>query len=178
MTQALTAYGDGRVELIDMVAPTKTIDEILIRPLFSGVCGKDLEIIRGDIDPSSISNPIVLGHEWCGEVIATSPARPDIHKWDQVVVQGIIPCESCVECSSGNTNRCLTYDEFGFTRNGAIAPYLVAPAKLVHKINSTITPSVAALVEPMAVVLTGFMKADIGLSPSILIIGDGTIGLL
>ena len=174
MTQALTAFGDGRVELVDMIAPVNTLTEILIRPLFSGVCGTDLEIISGVIDPAFIHYPIVLGHEWCGEVLATSTQRPDIQVGDVVVVQGIIPCESCAECVSGHTNRCLTYDEFGFTRNGAMAPYLLAPAKLVHKIAPNISAVVATLIEPMAVVLTGIMKADISHAPAILITGHGS----
>ena len=90
--RALTAFGNGRVELVDMIEPTKTMAEILIRPLFTGVCGTDLEIISGDIDPAFIHYPIVLGHEWCGEVLDTSPYRQDIQQGDVVVVQGVIPC--------------------------------------------------------------------------------------
>lgn len=176
--KSLMAYGDGRVELVELPKPEKAKDEILIRPLSSGICGTDLEIISSEIDPAFISYPVVLGHEWSGEVVETSADRTDIKIGDLVVVQGIIPCEQCRECLSGSTNRCEIYDEIGFTRNGACAPYIVVPGRLVYKIDSGIKSEVAALAEPIAVVLTGLLKAEIKTGASILIIGDGTIGLL
>jgi 2-desacetyl-2-hydroxyethyl bacteriochlorophyllide A dehydrogenase len=174
----LVAYGDGKVRLRMAEKPNKSAEDILIRPLVSGICGTDLDIISGDIDPSFISYPVVLGHEWSGEVIETSFLREDIEVGDHVVVQGIIPCNKCVQCIAGHTNRCLTYDEFGFTRDGGCGSYVCAPAWLVHKISKKIEPEISALIEPMSVVATGLMKAQIKHGQSILVIGDGSIGLI
>lgn len=176
--KSLMAFGDGRVDLIEISKPVKAAEEILIRPLSVGICGTDLEIISSDIDPAFISYPVVLGHEWSGEVLEGSILRPDIRAGDLVVVQGIIPCEKCRECLNGDTNRCEIYDEFGFTRNGACSPFVVAPAPLVYKIEGSIKSEVAALAEPIAVVLTGLLKTNLAKNASILVIGDGTIGLL
>ena len=176
--KSLMAFGDGRVDLIEIAKPVKASDEILIRPLSVGICGTDLEIISSDIDPAFISYPVVLGHEWSGVVLQGSSLRPEIQVGDLVVVQGIIPCEKCRECLNGDTNRCEIYDEFGFTRNGACSPFVLAPARLVHKIEAEIKSEVAALAEPIAVVLTGLLKTRLKKNASILVIGDGTIGLL
>ena len=101
--------------------------QVLIAPVAVGMCGTDLDIIDGTIDPAFVRYPIVLGHEWAGRVLGGSGA---IAPGTRVVVEGIVPCGHCGECARGDTNRCENYDEFGFTRDGAAADLLIAPARV------------------------------------------------
>ena len=89
-------------------------------PIAIGVCGTDLEIVDGKIDPAYVKYPIVLGHDWCGRVIKVGANVDSTEVGARVVVEGIIPSGVCFECLDGNTNRCTTYDEVVFTRPGAM----------------------------------------------------------
>ena len=176
--KSLTAFGHERVELIESSVPKIDADQVLVAPILTGVCGTDLEIIHSKIDPAYVIYPVVIGHEWCGRITELGSNVSGLNVGDRVVVEGIIPCETCFECLSGNSNRCTTYDEIGFTRPGAAAEFIAVPARLVHTITDSVSNESAALVEPTAVVTQGILKASPKAGAKVLIIGDGTIALI
>lgn len=148
----------------------------MVMPLLAGVCGTDLELIDGTIDPAYVHYPLVLGHEWVGrlerDVAGVGPTGKN------VVVEGIIPCGACAACARGAHNICAIYDEIGFTRAGAIAEHVSVPEGLVHLLGDDVELDDAALVEPMAVVWRALTRLPIRHDLSVAIIGDGTIALL
>jgi threonine dehydrogenase-like Zn-dependent dehydrogenase len=146
---------------------------VLVEPDLVGLCGTDLEIIDGAIDPAYIRYPIALGHEWTGIVAAGSPLAGR-----RVVVQGIIGCGHCARCAAAETNLCETYDEIGFTRDGAAAGQIAVPAGLVHPLDGSVPAEDAVLTEPAAVVYRGLAKAGVRPGSRVLVIGDGTIAML
>jgi threonine dehydrogenase-like Zn-dependent dehydrogenase len=146
---------------------------VLVEPDLVGLCGTDLEIIDGAIDPAYIRYPIALGHEWTGIVAAGSPLAGR-----RVVVQGIIGCGHCARCAAAETNLCEIYDEIGFTRDGAAAGQIAVPAGLVHPLAGTVPAEDAVLTEPAAVVYRGLAKAGARPGSRVLVIGDGTIAML
>lgn len=176
--KSLVAYGDGHLEIVDSVEKVIQPNEVLVAPIATGVCGTDLEIIDVWIDPAFVNYPIVLGHEWCGRVIKVGSNVDLIEVGMRVVAEGIIPCGICFECIAGNTNRCTTYDEVGFTRPGAAAEQIVVDARLVHVIADSVSTESAVLAEPTAVVIQGILKAQPKKGSKVLIIGDGTIALI
>ena len=176
--KSLITDGQNRFEITETAELAISPDEVLVAPIVTGVCGTDLEIIDGKIDPAFVNYPIVLGHEWTGRVIKVGSNVQSIEVGSRVVAEGIIPCGICFECIEGSTNRCTTYDEVGFTRPGAAAEQIVVRADLVHTIANSVTDESAALVEPAAVVTQGLMKAAPKKGSKVLIIGDGTIALI
>lgn len=166
--RALKVLKPNNIELIEEIDPKIEPNQSLVFPIAVGICGTDLAIIKGKIDPAFIKYPITLGHEWVGRT----------GTGERVVVEGIIPCEKCSQCLNKNTNRCEIYDEIGFTQNGAIAEKVSVPANLVHKINSNVSDETASLVEPAAVVTQGLIKVMPTKGIKVLVIGEGTIGLL
>ena len=166
--RALKVLKPNSIELLEENDPKIESNQSLIFPIAVGICGTDLAIIKGKIDPAFIKYPITLGHEWVGRV----------ENGDRVVVEGIIPCEKCNQCLSENTNRCELYDEIGFTKNGAIADKISVPTNLIHIINKNVSDETAALVEPAAVVTQGLIKVMPSKELKVLVIGEGTIGLL
>jgi L-iditol 2-dehydrogenase len=176
--RALTVRGPGLVDLEVRPDPVAGADTVLVRPSMVGLCGTDLEIIDGSIDPAYVRLPLVLGHEWTGVVTdpGTGPDAPAAGS--RVVVEGIVPCRHCRECVAGNTNRCETYDEFGFVRDGAAADLVSAPAELVHVLAPAVSDESGALVEPAAVVLRALLRAAPTPGARVLVVGDGTVGLL
>src|SRR6476646_10634258 len=119
---ALVVRRPGEVVLEERDAPRPGPGEVLIRPEVVGLCGTDLEIVDGQVDPAYTRYPLVLGHEWSGTV--ASPDGTALAPGSRVVAEGIVPCGHCARCRAGDTNLCATYDELGFTRDGAASGYL------------------------------------------------------
>jgi len=176
--RSLITSGNHSAELIETPDPVAGAGELLVAPIAAGICGTDLEIISGDGDPAFVKYPASLGHEWAGRVIGHGPGVTSPAIGSRIVVTGIIPCQECFECKNGDTNRCLIYDEIGFTRPGAAADLITVPAWLAHVINDNVSDESAVLAEPTAVVAQAFMKANPKPGSKILIIGDGTIALI
>jgi L-iditol 2-dehydrogenase len=171
--------GDVALEGRAPLAPGR--GEVLVRPAVIGVCGTDLDIVDGRVDPAFVRYPIVLGHEWSGVVSALGAAvaaAGGVSVGDLVVVEGIVPCGHCAACRQGDTNLCATYDEYGFTRDGAARDEVVAPAELVHVLPDGTDPEAAALIEPMAVVHRAITRLNVQPGERALVVGDGTVALL
>jgi len=152
--------------------------EVVIRPAYCGLCGTDLELLRGDVDPAFVRYPLTLGHEWSGMIESVGFAVESFAPGDRCVAEGIVPCTRCAACRAGRTNVCVTYDELGFTREGGASDQVVVPASLVHALEPRVSLLDAALVEPSAIVIRALEKASPTSGSRVLVIGDGTIGLL
>ena len=153
-------------------------DEVLLRPSYCGLCGTDLELAAGEVDPAFVRYPLVLGHEWSGVIEAVGDRVAGLRPGMRCVAEGIIPCGQCKACRVGATNVCETYDEVGFTRPGGAADRIVVPARVVHRLAGDVSLREAALTEPTAVVLTGLEKLRPRPGLRVLVVGDGTIALL
>jgi threonine dehydrogenase-like Zn-dependent dehydrogenase len=169
----LVVVSPGDVRLQERAPVVPADGELLVEPDLVGLCGTDLEIIDGLIDPAYIRYPLALGHEWTGLVAGDSPLAGR-----RVVVEGIIGCGHCARCAAGQTNLCETYDEIGFTRDGAAASAIAVPARLAHRLDPAVSAEDAVLTEPAAVAYRGLSRAGVTPGGRALVIGDGTIALL
>lgn len=176
--KTLKAFGGDVIELVDVSIPTINADQVRLRPLAVGFCATDIDIIESKIDPIYVNYPITIGHEWCGVIEEIGSNIKNLKVGDRAVVQGIIPCNICPECKGGNTNRCEVYDEYGFTRDGAASGAVVAEKDLIYVLQSHVSIESGVLAEPSAVVTTGFLKSNPKIGAKVLVIGDGTIGLI
>jgi L-iditol 2-dehydrogenase len=175
---ALVVERPGRIGLEPRTTAAARDLEVQVTPRHVGLCATDLEIIDGTLDPAYVRYPVVLGHEWSGVVASVGERVTAVGPGDRVVVEGIIPCSVCTECRRGNTNLCVIYDELGFTRDGAAGPGVTVAEHLVHRLDDHVRLDAAALAEPGAVVLRGLGEIDLRPGLRILVVGDGTIGLL
>ncbi len=173
---ALVVSSPGVVSLEQRGRPVPGPGEVLIQPAAVGLCGTDLDILAGRIDPAYVRYPLVLGHEWSGTVLASeSGALPP---GTRVVAEGIVPCGHCAACRAGQTNLCATYDEMGFTRDGAAAGYALVGETLVHPLAGPVSMADGALVEPASVVYRGLASITVKPGTRALVVGDGTVALL
>lgn len=168
--------GELGVQELDVLAPGP--GEVVVRPAYCGLCGTDLDLLAGEVDPAFVRYPLVLGHEWSGVVDAVGDGVAELEPGMRVVAEGIIPCGNCASCRVGATNVCELYDEVGFTRAGGAADEIVVPARVVHRLADDVSLRDAALTEPAAVVLTGLEKLRLEVGRRVLVVGDGTIALL
>ena len=178
MRRALVVDGTGAIGLEERAGLRPGPGEVVVRPAYCGLCGTDLELLRGEVDPAFVRYPLTLGHEWSGVVEAVGEGVTGIEAGMRCVAEGIIPCGHCASCRAGATNVCETYDEVGFTREGAAGDQVAVPARVVHILADDVPLLDAALVEPAAVVLTGLEKTRLRPGLRTLIVGDGTIALL
>jgi len=172
--RALVVQEPEKIALVDRPQPNAATNQLIVRPDLVGLCGTDLEIITGGIDPAYVGYPIVLGHEWTGLVDDGASAMAG----RRVVVEGIVPCGHCAHCRAGKTNICEVYDEFGFTRDGAATEAVAVPSELVHALDPSVDPDDAVLVEPAAVVYKALSQVNPHPGIQAAVVGDGTVGLL
>jgi len=165
--RAFVVTGPGQVGPREWSNPEVETGHVLVRPLLVGMCGTDLELIDGTIDPAYVRYPLVLGHEWVG-----------LQEDSRVVVEGIIPCDQCDACTRGASNLCSMYEEIGFTQPGALADLISVPDSLVHVLADSVDLNDAVLIEPMAVVWRALTRLPVRRGQSVAVIGDGTIALL
>lgn len=177
--KAIVIESPGQVRLAEMALPTPGAGEVLIRSRAVGICGSDVELYQGTRPQGFYRYPLVPGHEWSGEVVAIGEQVRRLSVGDRVVVEGILSCGTCPNCRVGLTNLCEAgYDEIGFTRPGGLAEYVVVPARQVHRLPRAASFEEAALLEPTAVVAQAFLRVSLQAGETVVVIGDGTIGLL
>ncbi len=147
------------------------------------VCGYDARVFRNG--HRKVSPPVILGHELCGEIQNDVSVQGRIIKAGaRVAVCPLIPCLGCAYCQSGQYNLCMNLKEIGSTLDGGFAQYVVVPDQITKigglvPVPDTLSDEEAALLEPLACCLNSFSRlAPAAKSDSIVIIGDGPMGLL
>lgn len=177
--KALQIAAAGQAEVIEIASPPVGPEEVLIRARAVGICGSDVELYQGSRPEGFYHYPVIPGHEWAGEIAVTGTQVRTLSAGQKVVVEGFLSCGVCQQCRMGLTNLCEAgYDEIGFTRAGGMAEYVAVPARQVHVLPATASLEEAALLEPTAVVAHAFLSAQPQAGSSVVVIGDGTIGLL
>ena len=142
--------GDGFVEIRECPKPVPKADEVLIRVAYTGICGTDIHILH---DQFSYWPPVILGHEFSGVVEETGRAVTGLKAGDRVVGEPHnLACGKCFLCRNGNIQICDSKRSIGWGIDGAFAPYLVMPEKLLHKVSERISLKAAAMAEPCAIV--------------------------
>jgi L-iditol 2-dehydrogenase len=179
VTEALVIERPGAIGLRDV--PAQVVPgpgEVVVRPRHVGICGTDLELLDGVVDPAYVRYPLVPGHEWSGVVESVGPGVTGLTPGQTVIAEGIVPCRVCSACLRGDTNLCSTYDELGFTRAGAAAGQVVVPASLVHVLGADASLPEAALAEPAAVAWRAIGRGSPRPGERVAVVGDGTVALI
>jgi threonine dehydrogenase-like Zn-dependent dehydrogenase len=158
--------------------PAPAPGELLLEPELVGLCGTDLEVIAGTIDPAYVRYPVVIGHEWTGRVAVGPGPAGSPPAGARVAVEGIVYCGHCLRCRSGDTNVCESFTEIGFSRDGAAAGHVAAPLRQVHVLAPGVSAQDAALIEPASVVFRALDRAGVTPGCRALVVGDGTVALL
>jgi L-iditol 2-dehydrogenase len=177
--RALLLKAPGEAILTELGKPAIGPEDVLIRSRAVGICGSDVELYRGTRPADFYRYPIVPGHEWAGEIVAVGAQVRHLAPGDKVVSEGFLFCGTCRNCRMGLTNLCEAgYDEIGFTRTGGLAEYVAVPARLVHTLPNACSLEEAALLEPTAVVAHAFLRTQPQAGGTVVVVGDGNIGLL
>ena len=141
---------------------------------FSGICGSDI--------PRVLHNgvhfyPIVLGHEFSGDVVEVGEGVTKVKVGDRVSGAPLLPCMVCDDCQKGNYSLCKHYSFIGSRQQGSNADYVVIPEKNAVPFDESISYEQGAMFEPATVALHGLMQNDYQGGEYVAILGGGTIGL-
>jgi len=167
--------GPHQMRLEELPRPAPRADQVLVQVRYSACCATDFDLIDGTM-PDQAKYPIILGHEWSGQVVEAPPGHAELVGRD-VVADNLVTCGICPACVGGRPNLCRKMEELGFSLNGAHAEYLVTLARSVRVLPSGLSLKAAALAEPVGVALYGARRARIGPGDRVVVLGAGPIGL-
>ena len=164
-------------QLKDVPEPTIRDDEVLIRVRRAGVCGTDVHIYEWDAwAQGRIKPPIVVGHEFAGEVAQTGQLVTDVKVGDRVTAEGHIVDGRCLLCRTGNAHVCPYTKIIGVDRDGCFAEYIAMPATNVWHLDDSTSFDVGGIHDPMGNAFHAALTAAIP-GASVLVTGCGPIGL-
>ncbi len=164
--------------LEDVAAPEPGINDVLIRVLQTGICGTDLHIYQWDEwARATIPVPMVIGHEFVGEVVAVGANVTDFHPGEIVGGEGHVVCGRCRNCLAGRRHLCANTLGLGVQRPGAFAEYVVLPMSNVWRHRKTIPLDVAAIFDPFGNAVHTALAFKV-LGEDVLITGAGPIGIM
>lgn len=170
--------GPGEFETETIEDPALLPDEIRVRNLAAGVCGTDISIFQGGKGSADVTPPIVLGHEYAGEVVEIGSAVTSVKVGDKVAIDPNIYCQKCYYCRSGKKQHCENLTAIGVNRHGGFAEYSVVPEKQAFRLADHVDSEVGAMAEPLACCIHGVDLAQIESGSSVCVIGGGAIGQL
>ena len=170
--------GEGRLATLDRPIPqVQRPDDVLVRIEACGICGTDLNILA--VPPAHKATPgIIIGHEGVGIVEQVGADVRGVRPGDRVVIANRLTCGQCAYCRRGLDNQCTDYQTIGTTLDGAFAPYLLAPARALWKIDPSVPRDDAALFEPLACVVGAVKRAPLQAGDNVAIVGAGPMGML
>ena len=177
--QALVKTAAGRgVELRDVPRPAIGINDVLVRVQRTGICGTDLHIESWDPWAArTIKPPLVIGHEFAGEIVEVGANVSDFRPGDLVSGEGHVVCGRCRHCLAGRRHLCPHTIGLGVGRDGAFAEFVALPMTNIWHHWPGIDPEVAAIFDPFGnAVHTALAFPTLG--EDVLVSGAGPIGLM
>lgn len=177
MVKALVYHGPEELRWQDVKDVRPGADDVLIKVKAVGICGSDVHGYLGITGRRT--PPMVMGHEFSGLVVAVGANVTGVKVGDRAAPYPVAYCGECEYCRAGSVHICLNKKAYGVLDcNGAMAEYLVVPAKLIFKLADTVPYPVGSMIEPLAVAYRGVNSGGDIAGKNVLIVGAGTIGLL
>ncbi len=173
--KALVYTAPRRLELQDLVVPVIRPNEALVRIRAVGVCGSDLHGFLGK--SKKRIPPLVLGHEFCGEVAEVGKQVCDFKPGDAVAVYPLIACGQCKFCESRRENICPHRRLYGLDFHGGLAEFVSAPGRCLFRMPGGMSFLEGSLVEPLANAIHVMEKCGDVADQTGVVIGAGPIGL-
>src|SRR5210317_1808007 len=164
--------------LQDVPEPAIGINDVLIRIDRTGICGTDVHIYKWDAwAQATIPVPMVVGHEFVGEIVDVGSNVSDFKPGDVVSGEGHVVCGRCRNCLAGRRHLCADTKGVGVNRPGAFAEYLSLPMTNVWHHDAAIDRDVASIFDPFGNAVHTALSFPV-LGEDVLIIGAGPIGLM
>ncbi|MCQ3829459.1 L-threonine 3-dehydrogenase [Microbulbifer elongatus] len=164
--------------MTDVEVPKPGHNDLLIKIRKTAICGTDMHIYNWDEwSQKTIPVPMVVGHEYVGEVVGMGQEVAGFKVGDRVSGEGHITCGHCRNCRAGRRHLCRNTYGVGVDRQGAFAEYLVIPALNAFKIPDNISDELASIFDPFGNAVHTALSFDL-VGEDVLITGAGPIGIM
>ena len=177
--KAVVKFKDGKDgwEIRDLERPNPADNEVEIKVMAAGICGSELHLYH---DNHTYTPPVVVGHEFCGEIVRVGK---DVTKWkvgDRVVSENNKSvCGVCDFCRTGQPILCPERKPVGYKVNGGWTSYFCTPEHLLRKLPENVTFDEAAMTEPVSVATQAqIVRKTVNIGDVVLVQGCGTIGMI
>ncbi|MBI0297284.1 L-idonate 5-dehydrogenase [Streptomyces sp. PRKS01-29] len=184
MVLGCVIHGQGDLRVEELPEPEPAPGQALVAIRYGGICGSDLHYHRhGGVGDFRLREPMVLGHEVVGTVVAYGEGATGPAVGTPVAVHPATPCEVCPECADGRANVCRDTRYLGSAARfphvqGGFASRIAVPAAQLRALPDGLDPRRAALAEPLAVALHAVRRAGAVKGRHVLVTGAGPIGCL
>jgi threonine 3-dehydrogenase len=166
------------LNLEEMEVPGIGINDVLIRVDRTGICGTDLHIYKWDAwAQKTIPVPMVVGHEFVGDVVEVGSNVADFKPGDVVSAEGHVVCGRCRNCLAGRRHLCADTKGIGVNRPGAFAEFISVPMTNVWHHRKDVDLDVASIFDPFGNAVHTALSFDL-LGEDVLITGAGPIGIM
>lgn len=172
--KAAVVVANEDVQYLEIPEPEVKPGYVKIKVSYSGICGSDI--------PRVLHNgvhfyPIVLGHEFSGDVVEIGEGVTKVKAGDRVSGAPLVPCMKCEDCQKGNYSLCKHYSFIGSREQGSNADYVVVPEQNAVPFDASVPYEQGAMFEPSTVALHGLLQNDYQGGQCVAILGGGTIGM-
>lgn len=183
--KAAVYFGPRDIRIEEREVPVAGSGEALVRVSRSGMCGTDgsewksgplIFPVNRTHPMSGHNGPLILGHEFIGEIVDLGP---DVSGWevgDRVASGAGVSCGQCDRCEEGRTNLCKKYVTLGLNRDGGMAEFVAVPVTTLEKIPGALSDDAAGLAQPLAVGLHAARRSRAQTGDTVVLVGAGAIG--
>ena len=172
--KAAVLYANEDLRYDDWETPQVTEGHVVVKVVATGICGSDVPRV---LHNGAHFYPIVLGHEFAGEIAEIGPGVEGFNIGDRVSGAPLVPCMSCMNCAKGDYALCKHYSFIGSRVQGSFAEYVKLPAANAVKFDNSVSFEQGAFFEPSTVALHGIRLNDFKGGHDVAVLGGGTIGL-
>lgn len=177
MQALMKTRSEPGLELCQVEVPTVKDDEVLVQVKAAAICGTDVHFYRWDAwAQTRIKPPLIVGHEFAGEVVEVGPKCTRLKVGDYVAADSHIACGKCPPCLAGDRHVCQFLKIMGNQAPGSMAEYVAMPESCGWVVDKSVPPEIAAVMEPLGgAVYCTLIEPVTG--QSVAIFGDGPIAL-
>ncbi len=183
--KAIVFHGRKDLRYQDFPDPPLASNEVVVKVKYAGMCHTDFnEVESGPIFVAATphartgrSLPLVLGHEFAGQVVDKGKQAGHVNLGDRVAINAVDGCGECYYCRNGNPALCPTAAYIGFGRDGGFAEFAAVKAECCHPLREGVSYQAAVLAEPLSVAVHAVRRAKLEIGASVAIVGGGTLGL-
>jgi (R,R)-butanediol dehydrogenase / meso-butanediol dehydrogenase / diacetyl reductase len=165
---------ENKAELVQIKKPEIGNGEALVKVKYVGICGADINLIRGERE---ITEDVIPGHEIIGVVVEVKNGGENLIG-KRVAVEPTISCGSCQMCRLGLPHICYNLKVLGVHAPGGMAEYIKVPLKKIHLLPDEITDEKAIIIEPLAVAVHVVNRSGLAIGEKVIVVGFGPVGML
>lgn len=181
--KALVYHGPGDMRLEERAVPEPGEGEVLVKMRCVSVCGSDLGAFRLPEASERWAPPIVLGHEFSGDIVKNGPDAGKYKIGQRVAANPILYCGDCFYCKKGLINLCSKRNSFGTSiggkrTDGAMQEYFTIRESAIIPLDDRVSYEQGALLEPLAVCYCAANAGSLGNDERVVVMGAGPIGLM